>query len=110
MEWIDDNEAWDETLLIVTGDHECGYLLGPDSGMPDVFTEVVDNGPGRLPGCEFYSSSHTNTLIPLYAKGRGSEMFRLYADEKDPKLGDYIDNTEIAKVIFALYDEVEAFR
>jgi alkaline phosphatase len=110
ISWVDQNDAWDETLVIVTGDHECGYLLGPGSGSPDIFTEVIDNGPGRMPGCQFYSSSHTNSLIPLYAKGRGSELFRGYANGIDPELGMYIDNTEVAKVIFALYDEVETRR
>ncbi|MGC9328237.1 MAG: alkaline phosphatase, partial [Candidatus Hinthialibacter sp.] len=28
VSWIEKNSSWDETLLIVTADHECGYLTG----------------------------------------------------------------------------------
>ncbi|MFB9775551.1 alkaline phosphatase [Brevibacterium otitidis] len=27
--WVEENSSWDETLLIVTADHETGYLSGP---------------------------------------------------------------------------------
>ena len=32
LDWVQTNSNWGETLLIVTGDHETGYLTGPDSG------------------------------------------------------------------------------
>ena len=28
--WVDQNSSWEETLLIVTADHETGYLSGAD--------------------------------------------------------------------------------
>ena len=30
IEWIKANGGWEKNLLIVTGDHECGYLTGAD--------------------------------------------------------------------------------
>jgi alkaline phosphatase len=101
--WVESNSNWDETLVIVTGDHECGYLWGPGSGPPHTFNEIVDNGAGNLPGGWFYSDSHSNSLIPLYAKGAAALRFLTYADEIDSVRGPYIDNTEVAKVIFDYY-------
>ena len=102
IEWINTNSNWDESLVIVTSDHETGYLWGPDSGAPDTFNPIVDNGAGNMPGFEYYSSNHTNSLVPLYAKGIGSELFENYAVNEDSVRGFYIDNTNIAHVIFEL--------
>lgn len=99
IEWVEQNSNWDETILIVTADHEAGYLLGPDSD-PE-WKPLVDNGKDKLPGMEWHSTSHTNSLVPLYAKGRSAVLLEKYADETDPVRGRYVDNTEIAKVIFA---------
>ena len=60
---------------------------------------MTDNGAGNLPGAYYNSGSHTNSLIPIFAKGAGSELFSSYADEFDPKRGKYIDNTEIFYVM-----------
>ena len=67
--------------------------------------EIVDNGAGNLPAGWFYSGGHSNSLIPFYAKGVSSVWFNVFADEVDPVRGPYIDNTEIADVIFGYYDE-----
>ena len=71
VDWVETNSNWDETLLIVTGDHETGYLLGPGSGpgTPPVFNPVVNNGAGVVPGVQWGSGNHTNQLIPFFAKG-----------------------------------------
>jgi alkaline phosphatase len=95
IEWIMANGGFEKNLLIVTGDHECGYL----TGAKDSFSEVTDNGAGNLPGAYYNSGSHTNSLIPIFAKGAGSELLSSYADEFDPKRGKYIDNTEIFYVM-----------
>ena len=29
--WVETHGGWDETLLILTADHECGLLWGPES-------------------------------------------------------------------------------
>jgi alkaline phosphatase len=97
IEWVEENSNWGETLLIVTGDHETGYLTSPGS---DASVPLVNNGPGSLPGMEFNSGSHTNSLIPLYVKGRGGRLLRHWADGYDPVRGLYIDNTDLGELIF----------
>ncbi|MBN1159107.1 MAG: alkaline phosphatase [Bacteroidales bacterium] len=95
--WVENNGGWRENLVIVTGDHETGYLTGPDYDKTNIIDgyDVVDNGKGKMPGMKFNSRNHTNMLVPLYAKGSGSELFHLYADEIDYVFGYYIDNTEV---------------
>jgi alkaline phosphatase len=116
IQWIEKNSSWDETLLIITADHETGYLSGPCSGddsqriegdVADVWCPIVNNGAGSLPGIEWHSEAHTNQLIPLYAKGNGSEGFQRFADQTDPVHGKYIDNTEIALLVFELWPSGE---
>jgi alkaline phosphatase len=104
VDWVERHSNWGETLLIVTGDHETGYLTGPGSGKKaasqPVWNTLQNNGANKLPGMQWNSDSHTNSLIPFFAKGDAAELFRSYADEKDPVRGLYIDNTEVAKLIF----------
>jgi alkaline phosphatase len=102
VDWVKANSNWGETLLVVTGDHETGYLTGPDSD--PTWTPIVNNGAGNLPGMEWHSGDHTNSLLPLYAKGDAARMFRRYADEYDPVRGRYVDNTELAWVLFWTMD------
>lgn len=111
IDWVNQNSNWNETLLIVTGDHECGYLTGPNSGPdPDdkndaikpVWNPLVNNGADNLPGMEWHSGNHTNSLIPFFAKGAGASLFTTKVVGVDPVRGSYIDNTEIAKVSFDL--------
>lgn len=111
VNWIEKNSSWDETLLIVTGDHETGYLTGPNSGPdPDdendnndpIWYPLVNNGPGKMPGMEWHSKDHTNSLIPFFAKGTGAELFASKVIGLDPVRGLYIDNTAIAKVVLEL--------
>ena len=108
VDWVQKNSNWGETLLIVTGDHETGYLTGPGSGQEEgyapVWTPLVNNGKANLPGMQWNSGEHTNSLIPLYAKGDAARFFKVYADESDPVRGEYIDNTEIAKLIFQVIE------
>lgn len=103
--WVEANSSWDETLVVVTGDHECGYLWGPDSG-GDVFNPVTGNGKGEMPNMEWYHGSHSNVLIPFYAKGPGTELLQMMADETDPVRGRFINNTETAQAVFTLWGSV----
>ncbi|MHB1324667.1 MAG: alkaline phosphatase [Thermoleophilia bacterium] len=96
--WVQKNSSWEDTLLIVTADHETGYLNGPGSN--PAFKPIVNNGAGVLPGMSWYSGDHTNQLVPLYAKGDAARLFNRYADKIDPVRGPYIDNTEIANTMF----------
>lgn len=103
--WIQKNSNWGETLLIVTGDHETGYLTGPMDMSSPVWVPVVNWGAGQLPGMQWNFGEHTNQLIPFFAKGDDGRWFNKSADLTDPVRGPYIDNTDIAKVIIELLRE-----
>jgi alkaline phosphatase len=102
VDWVKENSNWGETLLIVTGDHETGYLTGP--GSDPTWEPIVNNGAGVLPGMEWHSGSHTNSLMVLSAKGDAARLFRRHADGYDPVRGRYADNTDVAKVVFWTMD------
>ncbi|MEM1051611.1 MAG: alkaline phosphatase [Pseudomonadota bacterium] len=102
IEWVEANSSWEETLVIITSDHECGGIWGEgtwtnseggavaadrsdealsaaryDPGQ-DTFNEflaVQDRGKGKMPGYQFASGNHTNELVPLWAIGARSELF-----------------------------------
>lgn len=97
LDWVKKNSNWGETLVIVTGDHETGYLTGPGSNPS--WEPLHNNGEGELPGMQFNSTDHTNSLIPLFAKGDGARLLRRYADEKDEVRGPYVDNAELGQLI-----------
>lgn len=61
---------------------------------------VVNDGAFDVPGMEWHSVDHTNSLIPLFAKGAAGRMLGMSADEIDPVRGRYLDNTELADVLF----------
>ena len=67
-----------------------------------IWNPLVNNGAGKLPGMEWHSGGHTHSMVPFYAKGRGSRIFNSYADENDPVRGRYLDNVEMGKIIFKL--------
>jgi alkaline phosphatase len=112
LDWVDlpgDDNTWDNTLLVVTADHETGHLWGPTAGE---FNDLVDNGDDVMPGMRFNSTGHTNSLVPLYAKGTGAGLFAAYAtgSDNDPNWGrgPYLDNTDIFKVMNAVVPEPAA--
>ncbi len=65
---------------------------------------IVNLGAGNLPGMEWHSEDHTNSLVPFFAKGDAARMFKRYADEFDPVYGRYLDNTEMALTLFWALD------
>ncbi len=104
--WVEENSSWDETLLIITSDHECGGIWGEGSwtnsqGGPvaadrsdealqsarfdpredtfNAFLAVQDRGAGVMPGYQWASPNHTNELVPLWAIGHGAERFAQFA-------------------------------
>lgn len=97
-DWVKKNSSWGETLVIVTGDHETGYLTGREG----MYLPVMNRGKGVMPVMVWNSGDHTNQLIPFYAKGAGAELFYKLADQIDPVKGLYIDNTEISVAVRAL--------
>jgi alkaline phosphatase len=112
VEWIETNSRWEDTLLIVTSDHEAGYITGPGSGLElpggdlsKTWKPLVNKGKGKVPEMEWHHDEHTNSLVPLFAKGYGSERFAALADETDPVRGFYLDNTEIGLLMIELLKE-----
>ncbi len=104
INWVETNSSWDETLLIITADHETGYITAPYKGEAGVNWEQLPKTPkGKLPNIQWNTNHHTNSLVPLFAKGAGSECLNLFADETDLKRGRYLNNTEIAQMIFMLW-------
>jgi alkaline phosphatase len=70
MEWA---KGRDDTLVIVTADHECGGLRVEKSA-----------GKGQIPVVSWSTGNHTNLLVPIYAWGLGSEQVR-----------DVVENTDV---------------
>ena len=97
-DWVNKNSNWSETLVIVTGDHETGYLTGTSG----IYDEVINQGAGVMPVMAWNSNDHTNQLVPFFAKGAGSELFKKLADQQDPVRGAYLDNTELSVAIRTL--------
>jgi len=107
INWVNSNSNWNESLLIVTADHECGYLTGPDSGdkaNKPIWNEIANKSRGKLPGMEWHSRDHTNALVPFYANGCGTNLFKDAAVNTDSVRGPYIDNADIAKIVFKLLE------
>ena len=102
--WVNKNSSWNETLLIVTADHECGDLWGGNT-----YTPVTDNGKNKLPSLKYNSKDHTNALVGLWAKGKGAEMYSLMAGETDPVRGRFIQNTVIPQLIFMMWGKPVTF-
>ena len=106
INWVNDpsnDSDWTNTLVIVTGDHECGYLtkasgifpnqpLGTVNSTTLAKEKIVSGTGGRRASWEdtdgdsiidsgettywrWNNGSHSNSLIPLYARGAGSELF-----------------------------------
>jgi alkaline phosphatase len=95
--WVDALDAWTETLVIVTADHD-HMLWGPLSDRSP-FAALVDHGPGRLPGYRWLYDDHSSALVPLHARGAGAERLAAHADLADPVRGAYLDQTEVFEVV-----------
>jgi alkaline phosphatase len=91
IQWVNDgtNDAgWNNTLVIVTADHETGYLqpVGDRTGMA-----VIEHQCWGI-DCNGWHE-HTNLLVPIYAQGVGAKSLKAAFD------GDYRDNTDIFKTM-----------
>ncbi|MDF7785054.1 alkaline phosphatase [Pantoea stewartii] len=112
IEWVEKNSNWNETLLIVTTDHDNGMPMGPDAqNIP--FQAVINKGKGMMPGISFRpTGNHSNALVPLWAKGVGADAFAErvrgndagYAKHVGYNQGDYIDNTDVFTVLKAVLE------
>lgn len=91
--WVEQNSSWDETLVIVTADHETGYLMGdPEGG----FNPMVPQGIGQYPTHSWNSGDHTNMLVPFFSKGAGAAELEDATVGRDQVRGRYLDNTSLA--------------
>ena len=113
ISWIEANGGWDNNLLIITTDHGNSMPLGPDSDT--VFMDRMEAGDvSGVPTVRWHSTSHTNELVALFARGAGAEQFDALVDGTDPFFGQYysdwalagfdgrfIDNTDIFTVVRA---------
>jgi hypothetical protein len=115
--------------VIVTADHETGYLtaapgLFPDQPLGEVragtlalerkpsnyayrasWDDTTANGaidPGETVHWAWNAAGHTNSLVPLYARGAGSGLFAGYAAGADPVRGAYADNTDVFRAMDAV--------
>lgn len=100
MKWVAENSNWNETLIIITADHETGYLTVSEGA--SAANPLIGNGLRELPEMHFNSGSHTNHLVPFYAKGRGAELFKKAAGKTDAVRGWYLDNTGMGQAIITL--------
>ncbi|WGH88050.1 alkaline phosphatase [Auritidibacter ignavus] len=99
VNWVEENSSWDETLVMVTADHETGFLSGPGAGT--AWTQITGEA-GQLPVGGWYSGDHTQALVPFFAHGAGADSVLNYVQGEDPVRGQYIDNTDVAKLSFDL--------
>ncbi len=96
--WVEAESSWEETLLIITTDHANGLFLGPDSAT-QFMQDPIATGIGELPDGIWWSTNHTNELVPLWAYGVGSDLFAGLADGDDLVRGAFIDNTDVHSVM-----------
>ena len=118
--WVEQNSDWNETVVIVTADHETGQLWGANTfedknGDSQYnkrndeflgFHPIQNHGVGRMPGMQFASTNHTNALVPIWGKGGNIERLGNYYRGQDKKAavfwnfsGHYIDNTDVARYL-----------
>ncbi len=69
----------EDTLIVITGDHETGGLRVTESF-----------GAGVIPAVTWSTTSHTGVDVPLYAAGVGAERF-----------ADIVDNTQLKGTMLA---------
>jgi len=102
VDWVESESSWEETLVVVTADHETGYLTGAGS---DPTWEPIEGAAGELPEAEYYTGGHSNALVPVFARGPGAEEIGAKAEHQDPVRGAYLDNTDIPAAIFETWGE-----
>ncbi|WP_192497164.1 alkaline phosphatase [Gulosibacter chungangensis] len=95
IDWVETNSNWDDTLVVITADHETGYLYGETEGDYSSMVPNAEAAGGSLH--TWNSGDHTNQLVPFFYKGAGSEVIAsMAAANNDRVRGDYLDNTDMA--------------
>ncbi len=103
LDWLEAAGRADDTLVVVTADHESGYLLGPGSG-PSGFFAVVNGGTGAMPGLQWNSTGHTNSLVPFFARGPNARHFANDISGFDSRRGWYVDNAAIGTRLIGMIE------
>jgi alkaline phosphatase len=111
VDWVETRSNWKETLVICTADHETGLLWGKHSDTV-AFDPIVDRGKGDLPELRYNALTHSNSLVPLVARGAGCERFAALVRGTDATAakqwgisGQYVDNTDVFQVMSSALDE-----
>lgn len=133
INWVNTTTGvdWSNTLLIVTGDHECGYLTADFGVLPDaplgevsaatLSLERIEFTQGRRASWEdndndsvidagetvywaWNTGGHSNSLVPLYCRGVGCDLFPNYYEiTPDPVRGNYFDNQHVWTVMDTVF-------
>lgn len=85
-----------------------GLLLGPDSDTV-FFQDPQVTSQGNLPSAIWWTTNHTNELVPLWSRGPGSERFAVLIDGIDPRRGNFIDNTDVYTGMSSVIPEPATF-
>ena len=102
--WVEAKSSWDETLLIVTADHESGYLAGAGAGAGSNPNWTMLTGrAGSVPAMSWHSGGHTSQLVPFYARGSAATSFSDSVVGQDPVRGAFVDNTSVQRVVAGLW-------
>jgi alkaline phosphatase len=100
MKWLADHGQLDQTLVIVTADHETGGLRGPGAkGEGPPSGPITGRGKGNLPNAEYTTGGHTGVAVPLFATGPGSKLLLRPALQWAPEQATTVDNTDIFRAI-----------
>ena len=125
IDWVEKYSSWDETLLIVTADHETGAVWGDgtytdennngkwdsDKDTFEGFEKIEKTAAGEIPAVQYLTTGHTNGLVPFYAKGAGAKSALDFVRGNDKKAGkfwkfsgDFIYNSDVFNVMMKASD------
>lgn len=111
IDWVnrtDTDATWNNTLLIVTADHD--HLLYSPRADTIPFQGPRSNGAGKAPKTRFFGPNHGTGLVPLYAFGKGADELVALASRNDSFTdaqgrtfghGAYADQTDIGAFLKA---------
>ncbi len=122
VDWVEKYSSWDETIMIITADHETGQIWGAgtyddndDNGKfkakDDTFNELMpieQSDADVVPDVQYLTTGHSNSLVPVYVKGVGSESASQFIRGNDEKAGefwgfsgDFIYNSDVFNIMSA---------
>ncbi len=134
VDWVNANDpTWSNTLVVVTSDHETGYLTAGPGIFPTAMLGTINDATldkekpvyqgeintgrraswddtdndneidaGETVHWAWNFTSHTNSLVPVYAKGAGACFLGAYATGSDTARGPYLDNTDVFRLLDAV--------